>query len=102
MFKMKCPVCKYEMTDKTIVFQPKSYECSNCKSSLKVSNSYRIAYIVAMFLSSFIGVSMANNLIDKNTTFQKFVIYPLIVGVSVGIISFIFVLLYPNKLSKNG
>ncbi|MBB6625660.1 hypothetical protein H7E67_20045 [Clostridium gasigenes] len=100
MFIMRCPVCKYKMTDNTTVFQYKSYECSNCKSSLKVSKSYQIGYIITLFLGSSIGVSITRNLIHKNTFIQRSIICPLIVGVSVGIISFMFVLLYPNKLSK--
>ena len=100
MFKMKCPVCNYEMTDKTKVLGYKLYECSNCKSSLKVSASYRIAYIVGLFLASIVGVLITDNL-SQNTNFQRFIICPLIVGASVGAICLTVVLLYPNKLSKN-
>lgn len=101
MFKMKCPHCKYEMPDKAMISQYKSYECSNCKASLKVSTSYRIGYLIAMFLGSSIGVLIIDNLIHKNTIFRRLVICPLIAGTSIGIISFLFILLYPNKLSKN-
>ncbi|WP_026884715.1 hypothetical protein [Clostridium akagii] len=99
MFKMKCPVCKYEMTDKTKILGHKSYECSNCRSSLKVSNSYRITYIVGLFLASILGVLITDKL-RQNTIFQRFIICPLILGACIGTISSIVVLLYPTKLSN--
>ena len=101
MLKMKCPVCKYEMPDKTAVFQNNTYECSKCKSSLKVSCSYKFACFIMLFFGSFIGVYTTENLlVDRNTIVLKFVIRPIIIGLFVGISTFLCILLYPNKLSE--
>ncbi len=51
IFKMKCPACKSVMIDEIDIFQHKPYECINCKTSLKVSNLYKIGYIIFVFLT---------------------------------------------------
>ncbi|WP_195266840.1 MULTISPECIES: hypothetical protein [unclassified Clostridium] len=83
IFKMKCPACKSVMIDEIDIFQHKPYECINCKTLLKVSNLYKIGYIIFVFLTFLISISIADKLIYENTVFQKVFIRPLIAEESI-------------------
>ncbi len=104
MVKMICPVCKIKMQDKVL---KKEYECSNCKSHLKISKPFWILYTIPILIGCLfpvIGFILAQHAISDNNNLLKFllkyIICPLMGGLFAGSVSFLLMSLYPKKLTK--
>ena len=62
MIKTQCPVCKMKMNQR---FLKKYYECSNCKSQLKLKISFYIKLYFSIFIPGVIGGTFALHMIPN-------------------------------------
>lgn len=98
MFTMICPRCKTKMKDRIDFFDIKStyHTCHSCNATLKVSNLYmKIAELLPVVITSII-ISIANSL--YLTTFERFIVQPIMVVAIIVIAYFLYIGLYPKKL----
>jgi len=58
MIKTICPVCKMKMNEK---FIKKSYECTNCKSHLKLKKTFLIMWFFTIWVPFLIGIIFAEH-----------------------------------------
>lgn len=98
---MKCPACNYKMEDKLLITKYNKIECQNCKNKLKVSIYYRIAYYFSIILGAILGELLINLLGIKDSNPNKFMISPLIIGLSVSFMIIFVQLIFPKKLVKD-
>lgn len=104
MVRMICPVCKSKIADQGL----KEYECTNCKSHLKISKWFRILLTTTPMLIAgifpIIGFILAQHVIsDKDDLLNfllKYIISPLMAGLFAACASFSLMTVYPNKLTQ--